>query len=208
MAILRSRTTRKCIAKYDPTKSGFLDLPTEIRLQIYSWLFTNPSYPTTAGYTLEEKQPVHMDYTELSAQLFRTCSTIRDEAHPVLYSMNSFLIHKPSELPRLLTAAGKDIGLITELCFQKGCKLIKPRVEMLQEFSGLKTVIISFDGCYKLFGGDKKKVEREAARLLGGLFYHVADCIKARPDLTYKLRIPIFSSDQVVGRFRLPTSSY
>lgn len=185
----RSETDTKSTADNESTRLGFLDLPSEIRLQIYRLIFTNPVYPLAAGYTLRDKQPVHMFVTRLSAQLFRTCKTIYNEAHPVLYGINSFLLQESSEFDMLRTAAGHDTGLITELSFQPGCKLTKPRIKKLQAFSGLKTIILSYSHGHQIHDEDKIEIENDAARYIEWSFKNAVDCVRARPDLNYRFRI-------------------
>ncbi|KAJ4141273.1 hypothetical protein NW768_000484 [Fusarium equiseti] len=73
-----------------PHKTGFLDLPVEIRLEIYDQLLITAPY-TRCGRPCPE-QKVH-------ASLLRTNRQIHDEATDLLYGSNTFLSH-----PTLLTS--------------------------------------------------------------------------------------------------------
>lgn len=194
MARTRSKANRKVVSSHDPTKLGFLDLPPEIRLQIYRLIFTNSTTYIATGYSRTDPQPVNMLLNPFPLQLFCTCSTIYDEAHPVLYSTNSFLLHRASNFRMLMATAGDDIGLITELCFQSGfnfeasCNLTKSRIKKLQRFTGLTTITIIGKRRLIYRSNTKRDMERLAAVDVNDGCMNVVDCVKAMPHLSYKYR--------------------
>jgi hypothetical protein len=66
-------------------KPAFLDLPVEIRLEIYKYLLLIPPYNI-----LQVVRPS----TKLHVALLRTNRKIHDEATPILYSQNTFVAHR------------------------------------------------------------------------------------------------------------------
>lgn len=170
-------------------KVGFLTLPAEVRFKIYHLVFKNGRTPLIPGFSLQDKQPVHMYVTELSTQLLRTCSTIYVEARPALYSNNSFRLQQTTDFHLIEQAAGDAVGHITEICFQTRCKMTKPRPNKLKVFTGLKTVTISHNQDDSVLGFDRSHMESQAVDHLSDISQDLVDCIRARPDLSYRLRI-------------------
>ncbi|APA05455.1 predicted protein [Sclerotinia sclerotiorum 1980 UF-70] len=66
-------------------------LPVELRLKIYKLLLTNPklSEVESIGKTADFGKDVKF---ELSPAILRTCKVIRDEAEPILYGSNTFVL--------------------------------------------------------------------------------------------------------------------
>ena len=166
---------------------GFLDLPAELRQRVYSLAFASPKTPLCAGFTRVEQQPVHMYCTKLSSQLLRTCSTVYNEAHPLLFSQNSFLMQEASEFTTLKQAAGDDLSSVHQLCFQSSCKITEPRIKQLKKFDGLETVVLSYDGL-PIYGETRADVEDAAVQCVVQQFQHLALLIAARPDVQYILK--------------------
>ncbi|KAI1754608.1 hypothetical protein F4782DRAFT_38243 [Xylaria castorea] len=82
----------------------FLNLPFEIRLEIYAYLLTTPSYsprspppstpsssssPSPAPFFLQQNPP----YPLFHPHILRTCRQLHAEGIPVLYGSNTFLAH-------------------------------------------------------------------------------------------------------------------
>ncbi|KAI0490926.1 hypothetical protein F4859DRAFT_28402 [Xylaria cf. heliscus] len=72
----------------------FLNLPLEIRLEIYAHLLTTPSYsprsstPSPAPFFTPQTPP-----SPLHPNILRTCRQLHAECIPILYSSNTFLAH-------------------------------------------------------------------------------------------------------------------
>ena len=168
---------------------GFLDLPAELRQRVYSLAFASPKTPLCAGFTRVEQQPVHMYCTKLSSQFLRTCSTVYNEAHPLIFSQNSFLMQEASEFTTLKKAAGDDLSSVHQLCFQSGCKITQPRIKQLAKFDGLKTVTLSCNSWSPLYGDTCAEAEYEAVHCIRQQFEHAASLIAARPDVRYIFKV-------------------
>ncbi|TGJ85986.1 hypothetical protein E0Z10_g2759 [Xylaria hypoxylon] len=77
---------------------ALLNLPLEIRLEIYAHLLTTPSYPlpylptspspSSAPFFVQQIRP-----SPLYPSILRTCRQLHAECIPVLYSSNTFLAH-------------------------------------------------------------------------------------------------------------------
>ena len=176
---------------------GFLDLPAELRQRVYSLAFENPKTPLCAGFTRVEQQPVHMYCTKLSSQFLRTCSTVYNEAHPLIFSQNSFLMQEASEFTTLKKAAGDDLSSIRQLCFQSGCKITQPRIKQLKKFDGLETVMLSYDGL-PIYANAPVEAEDAAVQCAVQQFEHLALLIAARPDVQYILKVKHARQDKEV----------
>jgi len=102
-------------------------LPCEIRLKIYSNLFTNglikaePSYTDPQSLTFwtlssSPNSEIRMAANPLSAQLLRCCQQIHSEAHILLYSSNTFDCSSREGMRLLLSATGaRNFSLIRAL---------------------------------------------------------------------------------------------
>ncbi|KAJ5552380.1 hypothetical protein N7494_001758 [Penicillium frequentans] len=97
------------------TKSAFLALPAEIRLQIYDLLLVsrfnreqNPSWGV--GNTCQKLVILHMiqapQYRTMEPAILRTCKQIYNEAISILYSGNVFNLSEPKQMFRLMTQIG------------------------------------------------------------------------------------------------------
>ncbi|KAF7872636.1 hypothetical protein EAF04_003553 [Stromatinia cepivora] len=73
------------------TSTFMKKLPVELRLKIYKLLLTNPKLSETEsiGKTVEYGKTVKF---ELAPAILRTCKVIRDEAEPIIYGSNTFII--------------------------------------------------------------------------------------------------------------------
>ncbi|KAI0389585.1 hypothetical protein F5Y17DRAFT_448480 [Xylariaceae sp. FL0594] len=96
-------------------KSLLLDLPTEIRLEIYDLLLVsrfnrwdNSSWATGNTY----QKPILLSsiqapqYRTMEPAILRTCKQIYHEAIPILYSRNVFSINSPGLLLQLMARIG------------------------------------------------------------------------------------------------------
>ena len=167
---------------------GFLDLPAELRQRVYSLAFASPKTPLCAGFTRVEQQPVHMYCTKLSSQFLRTCSTVYNEAHPLFFSQNSFLMQEASEFTTPKKAAGNDQGSVHQLCFQSSCKITQPRIKQLAKFDGLETVTLSCNPWSTLYGDTRAETEHAAVQCVRQQFENAALLIAARPGAQYVLK--------------------
>jgi hypothetical protein len=81
----------------------FLDLPTELRLSIYEALLSDPEGLIAICYG----KPLVGYHLQLYTAILRTCKKLYREAHPVLYTTNTFYMHtfprggQPRLAPRL-----------------------------------------------------------------------------------------------------------
>jgi hypothetical protein len=93
------------------TKPHFFSLPRELREKIYAYALSTPHIIPWPSATLR---------TRLSPQLLQTCRTIYHEATPLLYSLNGFQFHHPSDAnmflfnynPEIIRANVKRIHLL------------------------------------------------------------------------------------------------
>ena len=82
------------------SQPNLLSLPLELRLQIYGYIF--PPEPQVIPY-LKSSWKKH----SLAPSILRTCKQIHDEALPILYSKNTFLISDPELVLRWLISIGR-----------------------------------------------------------------------------------------------------
>jgi hypothetical protein len=126
--------------------SPLFKLPKEIRLSIYD-------YCLTSKYSV--LWPADRLALELQPQLLRTCSTIYEEAAPILYTNMLHFIH-PSDANIFLRAHNPDLGRsVTKMLFQirdRDVKAIwtgylsstKPERSLLNDYPNLRTLHIQF----------------------------------------------------------------
>jgi hypothetical protein len=79
-------------------KLGFLDLPCELRLKIYSFLFHGEHF------SLDPPKPTQSDFTRLLASICFTCQLCLNEAYPVLISEATLVSSDRSYFLSLLSA--------------------------------------------------------------------------------------------------------
>ncbi|KAF3316362.1 hypothetical protein TWF173_002210 [Orbilia oligospora] len=74
--------------------STLLSLPAELRLKIYSYLLTTPSYPPSFSYldNPRSQRPKYPRFIVQCPQLLRVNRQIHDEASQVLYGGNEFVV--------------------------------------------------------------------------------------------------------------------
>lgn len=135
-------------------KLGFLDLPPEIRLQIYDLLLVGrwarialaPDFLTLSTVT---KLPL-LHYVYLEPAIIRTCRLIYREAIEVFYHGNVFKVSLPERMFQLMVRAGSEnIKLVTSLVmFVPDSANLAPWVALLEalseEATGLRSVVVNW----------------------------------------------------------------
>ncbi|KAF2166195.1 hypothetical protein M409DRAFT_55062 [Zasmidium cellare ATCC 36951] len=77
--------------KLDPKKTGFFDLPAELRNEIYAITLIRPRKLCIRAIGVDRTPKVRLVNTRIYTSVLRTCKTIYEEATPVLYGANTFL---------------------------------------------------------------------------------------------------------------------
>ena len=149
------------------TRTGFLDLPAEIRVDIYRKAFKStktircgmfhfPTYTSTtskeilgqlksSGYPYLE--PPHL--APLSSQFLRSCKTVYVEAKPILFEVNTFGLERATELKLLKKLAGTCSPRIRSLSYENSVLVInKTRLRELKSLPSLEVVTISSPRSY------------------------------------------------------------
>ncbi|KAK4497143.1 hypothetical protein PRZ48_011593 [Zasmidium cellare] len=98
--------------KLESNKKGFFDLPPELRNQIYAIILIRPRklnligmYP---GYA-------HLNNTVIHTRILRTCKRIHQEATPILYGANTFLVRTDGTSWWFLNMIGRSSEHINHL---------------------------------------------------------------------------------------------
>ena len=114
---------------------GFLDLPAELRIDIYRYVFStsvrtafpHPAYPPPVS-------------ASASARLLACCKSVNSEARPIFFEVTDFALRRPGDLFQLRAVAGQLATRITRLTFG-ACYLInKTRIKELRAFKSLRAV--------------------------------------------------------------------
>ncbi|RDL31998.1 uncharacterized protein BP5553_09400 [Venustampulla echinocandica] len=121
----------------------FLDLPQEIRLQVYSYLLVVPAFGTPQFPGCHE--------TPIYPQILAVCRVIHDEAKHLLYSRNTFIAH-PTALscrPRLRLyydpISRPDLRLLIRsyyICLRLDCPPPYSAAKVQEAFTGVHRLTI------------------------------------------------------------------
>lgn len=121
----------------------FLDLPTEVRLQIYSDLFKSSSPGSTIQVGNASNQfllPLHLTPERSptkSSQILQTCSTVLFEARPILYDSTTIEVRTNSyggRLPTKISDGFSGAHQVKKLVWNLNCDLL-----MRSDFDEIKT---------------------------------------------------------------------
>ncbi|KAI9715172.1 MAG: hypothetical protein M1812_006151 [Candelaria pacifica] len=162
--------TNPTINSSSPLKLSFLDLPAEIRNQIYTLILRQSStiipqyiceviyHPTPHGRILAQEVISKRDPPPFSRPLtiFQANKQIRNETLAIFFARKQIILGGIHHVGSFLEQIGRDArGLITELSFKfNKSKGAKKAVEMLAQCTRLEKVSISVDET-KLLGNDK-----------------------------------------------------
>ena len=126
--------------KIDSSQWSFLDLPGEIRNQIYTLLLTDPR---TSSQITHDFKPPHRRQKYLCPAFLRTCRQIYNESVKYLYACNEFLVSISPEMGCLPTFKGAGLPPLSH----PRLGLIKRLgLRIYHDFSGLRAE----DECQKL----------------------------------------------------------
>lgn len=119
-------------------RTGFLDLPAELRIDIYRYTF-NFAKPIRCHATIMNGKFFEVrSHFNISSQLLRTCKTVYNEARPVLFQMNTFQISGSLDLRCLKKATRGGSRLVQTLSFENSylgmnqtrCRELRPLVSL------------------------------------------------------------------------------
>lgn len=100
-------TKKQCQSAEPNTRAGFLDLPAELRNEIYRMTFVGEGRLTFANPTSFSK----------SAAFLRTCSQVHEEARSILYAENEFLFaRRTSRYGSFWEDEWKELGFRVSVC--------------------------------------------------------------------------------------------
>ena len=118
---------------------GFMDLPAEVRLRVYGYLFTSPEPVGTVGRRSQQFYTAN-----LSAQLLCCNKIILTEALPLLFTQNDLVVSHHGDLPKLkrLAPTRTDKAFIHQLCFYGFRLLTKARVREILPLRNLQKITI------------------------------------------------------------------
>ena len=156
--------------------SVFLSLPLETRLRIYEYIFIGK--PQVVPYY---KPP---GPHPLPPAILRTCKQIHNEASPILYSKNTFLISSPEQILKWFIQIGRanikllsnirifvdPVNSMTDTAFGRASEFslwYRLLDRLAREATGLRHVYIYWDA-EGLFGAGKDlRFVREVAKIQG-----------------------------------------
>ncbi|KAL6245321.1 hypothetical protein RBB50_008096 [Rhinocladiella similis] len=105
---------------------GFLDLPTEVRHQVYKYLFCHRALPIPLGSgslaPLQLQDKIDLDEPVFHTALFRVNKDISADAIRFAYSANSFQL--PSELASFCRLSSTALASIRSLTVYNNCWLV------------------------------------------------------------------------------------
>ena len=163
------------------SQSLLLSLPLEVRLRIYEYLFTCQPQVFVSNLKPMLSYPKYLVEADLTSAILRTCRQIHNEASPILYSGNIFVLDYPKRTFEWLDRIGSvNLRSIRHLRVfvphelfaftRKWGKSIPERQlwynllgRLSQEATGLRYLYIFWD---KEGGGDVRLV-RELAKIQG-----------------------------------------
>lgn len=160
-------------------KKGFLDLPAEVRNQIYHLSLLAPG----DGFSLDRQLPGCVTRTSkkgVSVALLRTCSQVYLEAHNILYGANVFTVTPQTgvawrSLKKFLSSAGHHLRRV-QLAFD--FKTLFDALSVMGEDLTLDSVDIRY--CKHLIGLDAKAGGYDANDMHVELQSFVIQQVKAR----------------------------
>ena len=164
---------------------GFLDIPAEIRIDVYHRVFTN--LEPIPCYSLYGAGGPRTFFVNSSAQLLWCCKTIYMEARTMLFDLNKFELSKPGDLALLQNLAGPYVSRITWLSFKLPAQIDTATVNRLQSFESLNYVSLIGWSEYRCSRISKRGVERFAVRDIDWFHSGLSELLEDRPEVECQL---------------------
>ena len=164
---------------------GFLDLPAELRIEIYRYALSTPALIVPARTDRFLRIPA-----TVPARLLACCKTINNEARPIFFEVTDFVMGGPRDLLGLRAYVGRFAATITHLTFEYPSMINKTRIKELRAFKSLRTVNFGISvGRLVIHPNSisQEKLETSALETVHGKHSGdsaVAELVRQRPNLT------------------------